>query len=174
MSHRDPYAQREAERRRAYKAAYNSPEVKKWIASLTPEQRKRAEEAGLLEPKLDSAIGHSIEELPMKLRPSTEDAPSDAQAFAAKLLDDSSYREAFAAYLAGGMKPLLRQACLSYLLGNGTCEQHAKRLGMSKQAFHYHVKQAQRMLDLPKRPNQKSNAASPSYRNSNRRINREF
>jgi len=39
-----------------------------------------------------------------------------------------------------GKKQKLRLACLNYLAGYGTCEQHAIRLGMSKQAFHYHVR----------------------------------
>lgn len=169
MSHRDPYAQREAQRRRAYRDAYSSPEVKAWIASLTPEQRKHAEEVGLLEPKLDSALGHSIEDLPLKLRPATEDATDDAKLLDDEFLEDPRFVTAFKAYMTGAKKPKLRLACLSYLLGNGTCEQYATLLRMSKQAFHYHVKQAQELLGLPKLARQKSDAARASYRKRNRR-----
>lgn len=172
MSHRDPYAQGEAQRRRAYRDAYNSPEVKKWIASLTPEQRKHAEEAGLLEPKLDAALGHSIENLPLKLRPATEDTTDDAKSLDAELLEDPRFVTAFKAYMTGVRKPKLRLACLSYLLGNGTCEQYATLLRMSKQAFHYHVKQAQELLGLPKLARQKSDAACAAYRNANQRKNK--
>ena len=36
---KDDYAIREVERNRAYREAYESPEAKKWLESLSPEAR---------------------------------------------------------------------------------------------------------------------------------------
>ena len=50
----DDYAKRQAERDRQYIESYNTPEVKQWIASLTPEDRRRLEADGLLKPLIQN------------------------------------------------------------------------------------------------------------------------
>jgi hypothetical protein len=52
MSDND-YAARQAEKDRDYLEAYNTPEARKWIASLSPEERQRLEAQELLRPMLD-------------------------------------------------------------------------------------------------------------------------
>lgn len=49
----DEYAARQAEKDRAYLGSYDTPEARKWIATLSPEERKRLEAEGLLKPMLD-------------------------------------------------------------------------------------------------------------------------
>ena len=47
------YAQTQLDRDRRYEAAWESDEVRRWIASLSPEERARCEAEGLLKPLRD-------------------------------------------------------------------------------------------------------------------------
>lgn len=181
MSAKDDYASREAKRRRAYQAAYQSEEARAWRDSLTPTQRAEAERLGLLEPYLEgSASGAaSVENLPPSMEPFTEDVEFDRDVVAvpfrkpeqpedsgwSSLLSalTSTHREMLLAFLHEDGDPRLRWACLCYLLGEGTCEDIAMQIGMTKQAFHYHVRKIQKRLGLPPMGNQKSEHTRTSY-----------
>ncbi len=187
MKRPDDYAKRERSRNNAYRAAYASPQARAWADALTPAQREQAEALGLLAPYLDPAPGdNSLETLPCALEPRAEDKwtaneiplPLRQRLTATKVHpvwrqlfgeDETRYGEMLYAYLQSSGNPALRWGCLRYLMGQGTCESHARELGMSKQAFHYHVRTLETQLGLPPQNNQRSEAARQNYRISNRR-----
>lgn len=181
MPANDDYAAREATRKKAYRAAYDSPEYHAWVASLTPAQRASAESLGLLAPHFDafSVGGSSADNLPPSLEPAKEDADFDADVIAAPFRQDGleaiysqldeEHKQLIEAFLQQDGNPQLRWACLRYVFGEGTCESHAKALGMSKQAFHYHVRKIGDQLGVSVLGNQRGAKARDSYRNLNRR-----
>ena len=175
MSRRDSYADREHARNRAYKAAYQSEEFTRWAASLTPEQRENAVRLGLLTYQLDKeSSGRSVEDLPPSLAPRTKDAPVEdttnaRDAFEGETELAVAQRRMLRSFLMRNNNPELQWACICYLAGNGTCEAHAERLGISKQDFHYHVANAQQLLGITRRAGQRSARARQSYRMMNRR-----
>ncbi len=187
MKHPDEYAKREHLRTRAYRKAYESPEARAWAAALTPEQRERAQDLGLLAPYIDPAPGNnSIETLPCALEPRAEDKRDEPElpravlqrlkeagahpAWRTLLGDDEAHRgEMLLAFVMSSPQPKLCWACLSYLAGDGTCKSHAQQLGMSRQAFHYHVRTLEKQLGLPPQKNQRSKASRRPYRSTNRK-----
>lgn len=183
----DEYARNEQKRRRAYLDAYASAETRRWIESLSPSDRERAEKLGLLAPRTDwSQGGQSLEQLSPALEPRQEGGFSGGPVARPlrKRLDTrfafDGWAEAFSrlgddeesmlmAYLAQDGNPRLRWACVCYLLGLGTCEHFARQLGMSKQAFHYHVRKMEKQLGMPPMANQKSERVRALYRVCNKR-----
>lgn len=190
MSDFDSYAHREGERRRAYAAAFRSDEARVWAASLTPTQRAEAERLGLLEPAFGSAASAtactgssaspseavSLENIPRAITPHTEfrlpddpiaqpfrKAPTPAESLAEYGLAGLMAADEFRDFLEQDGRPRLRWACLRYLLGEATCEELARGLGMTKQAFHYHVRKLQQQLGLPPMAMQKQEKARRSY-----------
>lgn len=173
MSH-DDYASRESARNRGYRSAYESAEAKKWLESLSPESRARAQQMGLLEPRLDwAASGHSADQLvgdneprvdggfdmgPLSVvekkrhKQSGSDAPTEHN------------RKLLRAFLQRNGNPRLTWAALRYLQGNGTLGSHARTLGMSKQDFHYHVRQLELLFGLPPLANQRSEKSRQANR----------
>ncbi len=167
MPSSDEYASRSAARRRAYEAAYRSPEARAWIAALTPDQRRRAEALGLLTPMLDpQAAEISADDLPLAATPTCEpvinDPAEEARAALLKRLGHASdtrpslseltprQQHTLSAYFARrGSRSPVQKRCLCFLLGLGTGETHARALGMSRQLFDYHVLQLQAELRLP-------------------------
>ncbi len=187
MKRSDTYASREHLRNRTYRAAFASPEARAWIAALTPSQRERAESLGLLTPYIDPMPGdNSLDTLPCALEPRDEDkrtaneiplplrqrlAAACAHPAWRNLLgdDEAHHGTMLQAFVMSSPQPKLCWACLCYLAGSGTCESHAHSLGMSKQAFHYHVRALEKQLGLPPQGNQRSEAARQSYRSANRK-----
>ena len=186
MSRNDSYAILEASRRKKYEAAYESEEAKAWRQSLSPAELERAEALGLLRAVHEAdASSHSIETLSRKMQPQeTMESEFDDHLIAAPLRKRQSKAKAeilatlgmddveeLKAFINQDNNPRLRSACLSYLLNesNGTCEDYAKMLGMSKQAFHYHVRQIEKQLGLPPMGNQKNQKSREAYRTGNRR-----
>ncbi len=167
MPSSDEYASRSAARRRAYEAAYRSPAARAWIASLTPDQRRRAEALGLLTPMLDpQAAEISADDLPLAATPTCEpvihDPAEEARAALLKRLGHATgnrsalseltprQQHILSAYTArSGPRSRMRHRCVCFLLGLGTGEEHARALGMSRQLFDYHVLQLQAELRLP-------------------------
>ncbi len=169
----DDYARGEARRMAEYKAAFESPAYKRWVASLTPAQREAAESRGLLRPH-EEAMGSrlGIDELPPCLEPQVDGGFDGGEGKASRLCLDSlteEQKDMLSAFLQQGRNPRLRWACLRYLLGYGTCLSHARALGMRKQAFHYHVRQMEKQLGLPPMANQRRESVRDSYRRFNRR-----
>ena len=176
---KDDYAIREVERNRAYREAYESPEAKKWLESLSPETRLHAQELGLLEPRLDWAVnGHSIDQLVGENEPREEgdfnQGPlSVVERRRMKRSGSNSStdrnRKLLRAFLQRNGNPRLTWAAIRYLQGNGSLESHARAIGMSKQDFHYHVRQVEKQLGLPPMGNQRKQSSREAYRIGNRR-----
>lgn len=170
MSAYDDYARKEAERNRKYLAAYRSEEAKAWRSSLDPAQYERAEQLGLLDPSLDRpSYSLSLEKLPAKLHPRQESAtaalfsPNDAPGPDWDECLTGKKRLLLESFLNQEGNPRLRWACLCYLAGEGTCEDFAHPLGMSRQTFHYHVRKLSRQLGLPAMGNQRARRPSPAF-----------
>lgn len=188
MSVHDDYASLEIKRRRDYEAAFHSEEARAWRDSLSPAQRREAERLGLFKACWDdnASKNTSIDDLPLSMEPCTRDEDYDKDVIAipfrkAEQLGDDGWeailtsmsserREMFVAFLNEDGNPRLRWACLCFLFGEGTCEQLAHSLAMSKQAFHYHVRKLQKQLGLPPMGNQKQRKASLSYAVFNKRL----
>lgn len=172
---RDDYAKRESSRNESYRNAYRSADFKAWVKSLTPEQRLHAEKLGLLAPRIDGAsVQPGVEDLSPAHTPKTDggfevliDGKTRLSDIYASL--DDYHRRMLHSFICRKGRPVLQWASLSYLCGSGTIEQHARQLGMSKQAFHYHVRTVQKLLGLPPLGNQKSEAAREKYRLMNHR-----
>lgn len=187
VSRFDSYARAEAARRRAYRSAYSSAEALTWMAGLKDDAKARAEALGLLKPLLDSTSRDgSLEPLSAATEPCQDDSYDDGlvarplrdreraasvhPAWRKLLGDVETHRaELMRAFLESSDNPKRCWACLCFLLGQGTCAHYAKNLGMSKQAFHYHVRKLEKMLGLPPMGNQRSEAARRSYCLTNRR-----
>ena len=186
MSKNDLYAIKEAYRRKLYEEAYESAEAKAWRDSLAPAERERAEALGLLQALPDTDVSsRSLDTIPLKMQPQEiMEIESEEQSVAAPLRNKLSKNRAeilttlgmqdvqeLQAFLTQGGNPKLRAACLNYLLDQGstTIEECAKKMGMSKQAFHYHVRQIEKQLGLPPMGNQRKQSSRESYRLGNRR-----
>ncbi len=141
----DPYAQNAPIRFRKYAEAFDSAEAKAWIASLSPEQRKLAEEKGLLVPLSD----HDSHELPIEEEhvgnPLISEASMDAliRLFEANPLKLRALNSLMHSKKYGAE---LKWAALRYLCGEGTCQSHAIRFGMTRQNFHAVVKKFKALL----------------------------
>ena len=185
----DSYARDEQKRKEQYMTAYESEAAKNWIASLPPETREKAESLGLLTPQTEWGInGHSIDHLLPCYEPRREDVyddgliarplqklkthadlvSSDGWAAAFDKLDEDE-ESVLSAFLQQDGNPRLRWACICYLLGQGTCESLAQKLGMTKQAFHHHVRKMEKQLGLPPMANQRSEKVRDLYRRNNKR-----
>ncbi len=177
MKHPDTYASRESSRNRAYRAAFASPEARAWAAALTPAERARAQALGLLTPYIDPTPGdNSIETLPCALEPRVENRhfanerpilyrqPTDSY-------DElnSHHQRLLQAFLQQDDNPALLWACLRFIMGRGTCTEHAKSLGLSKQTFHYHAQRLASLLGLPALGYRASDRAREAYRLLNSR-----
>ena len=189
------YALHESQRRQRYREAYQSPEALAWIASMSPAQRAEAQRLGLLEP-LEDAGGSAAPDFDNrddsvgKHEPAAEDVPFDNAVksaaerrgevescvpadgwFAAfrALKEGKGCTEEVQAFLMQGGNPKLRWACVCFLLGDDTCENLAKSVSMTKQAFHYHVRQLQKQIGIDMFTGQKSENARKSYKRLNSR-----
>lgn len=180
MAITDDYAAREGLRLRAYRDAYESEEAKAWIAGLSPEQREQAERAGLLRPKLDGIHkGISLEDLSAKQMPCVGPDVAGLRedpAPPASLIDIlqggpgcESAQQVLRDFLCASGHPELTWSCLQYLSSNASAKELAKRHGMSKQTFNYHVRTLQEQLGLPPMGTQKKASSRQKYQQSNRR-----
>lgn len=186
MADNDTYAAKEAVRTARYRAAYESEEAKRWMNSLSQAERERAEALGLLQARIDNDVtSRCIDTLSDNMKPREQQSYDDhliakpfrnRKGFGIRMddileklgMEDADELEAFL-YQDGN--PRLRRACLCYLLSQGgaTCKEYASDLGMSKQAFHYHVRQVEKQLGLPPMGNQRQEKARRAYRITNRR-----
>ena len=191
MAGGDRYSAGFGKRCRKYRAAYASPEARAWIAGLSPAEREKAQRLGLLEPLVDdggSASGpafdtprrdvveaiDSVMAQPFCNLDGNSESPSaiPAEGWIAVFRDmkpGDAFPEEARAFLEQGGNPRLRWACVCFLLGRDSCAKLARSVGMSKQAFHYHVRQLQKQLGLPPMGKQKCGKARRSYRLANRR-----
>ena len=178
MKYTDEYASHEADRNRAYRDAYESPQACSWIASLTPAQRARAEKLGLLKPCLDATPGGtSIETLPCELipqvdgyKPWEDELPLMLRRRQVNYKELDQHRlDLLTAFFDQSDNPTLLWACLRFLMGQGRCEEHARLLGMSKQNFHYYARHVADSLGISPLGNRVAERARASYRLMNSR-----
>ncbi len=165
MPDTDNYASNAPARNRAYRAAYESEAAKKWLASLTPDQRQRAEKLGLLAPYFDTLpCDQCLDNVPEEDTPLYEHEMNDpaeeeratlllklghAPTPAKPSLISPEQQRLIAAYMAA--KPKMRDVLthgLAFLFGIGSGEEHARALGISRQRFNYHVIQLRTDLNL--------------------------
>lgn len=146
------YALGSRRREERYREAFRSDAFWAWLRSLTPMQRAHARAQGLLEPRVEGCFrGLSLEELPSSLLPAcqaalpVEEARDESASPGGRALTPQEKR-LLRDFLCEEGKPALRKACLHYLCGRGSCAEHARRLGISKQLFHYHMRKLQRRL----------------------------
>ena len=183
MSKQDGYAAKAGQRDAAYKAAYKSSAYREWVASLSPDELERARKLGLLEPHL--AYGYA-----------SSDDPSEEASMPEATVDfylplepgDPGYGESekktealtqkrvqvLRDFLCSYRNPQLAWACLKYLLGFGSCTDQGASLGMTRQAFHYHVRKMQERLGIPPMGNQRSEKVRQQYVANNRRKLKAF
>lgn len=181
MPAHDDYAAGALRRNEAYRKAYAD-----WVASLPPDKLEELRLKGLHEPMPDGSAG------PTPAERDTEKETAYANHIASLLVQDfelplepgdeghtpegtaepemSPLRlRALRDFLCARGNPECAWAALRYLLGFGTCEEHARALGLTKQAFAYHVRTTQEALHLPPLGNQKSLRARKQYALANRR-----
>lgn len=187
---RPDYRQLQGRHRREYREAYASPEAQAWMAALSPAQRAEAQRLGLLEP-LEDCGGSAAPDFDSgdasvnAHEPAAEDipfdngvkSPAERREEPGQLMPPDGWIAAFRdlregkgcseevrAFLMQGGNPKLRWACICYLLGDDTCENLAKSVSMTKQAFHYHVRQLQKQIGIDMFTGQKSGNARKAYR----------
>lgn len=181
MPENDEYAAGAAHRNAAYRKAYAE-----WVDTLPPDKREELRLKGLLTPLTDGSAwappaerdpdredDHAdridtlaVEEFNLPLEPGDEGYTPEGSAEPAP----SPLRlRALRDFLCARGDPQCAWAALRYLLGFGTCESHARALGLTKQAFGYHVRCIQEALHLPPLGNQKSAKARRKYALANRR-----
>lgn len=168
------YTEKERKHKKSYTEAFESPKYRQWVASLSSEQREEAEKKGLLKPYEDTESGfRSIENLPPQLEPHTDEEICNGENYTEEPIfntnDLTEGQQLLLTYfLNQGKSPPLRYACFYYLQGHGTCEGWAKKLNMSRQAFHYHVRNMGKQLGLRPTSSQRSEKVRNVYRMSNK------
>lgn len=181
MSIHDTYAAGAAHRNEAYRRAYAE-----WVATLPPDKQEELRRKGLHEALADGSAGPapaasdpereeahdnylealSVHGFELPLEPGDEGyAPEGAAEPETSPLRMRALRD----FLCARGDPECAWAALRYLLGFGTCEEHARALGQTKQAFGYHVRSMQEELHLPPLGNQKTRQARRKYALANRR-----
>ncbi len=195
----DEYASRQAERDRQYRDSWETPEAREWLASLSPEDRRRFKAEGLLAPMLSKdgvANGCGIEEDNADSPLASVDAPSvsASDSLEAILADYPHLEQAIeerARRMNGGSngtemlrklallfidqgRRALNADCLAFVSGlavrmGESGTSLARKHGITRQAFHKRCSELLGELGLPPSRAMKSARARHSYRISNRR-----
>jgi len=196
----DDYAKHESERNRDYQAAWESPEVKAWIDSLSPDDRERMRAKGLLGPEIPkdgTANGCGIEDDVADSPAASVDAPRiSASDSLEAILADYPHLEAaieerarrmnggasrsdvlasFCARMRGCSNPALVFDAVCYGTGVLSVEgqsatELAAKHGVTKQAFSKIAVQWCTTFDLPPARSMKSKKARTSYRERAREV----
>ncbi len=133
------YANKESTRIRDYAQAYDSPEFKAWVASLTPEQYRHAEAEGLLSPHFDSIVGCTpLEE---QTTPNQDVFERNLEMLTEVIYSDPRHQRAMQTFIGYGKQGKINWSVLRYLCGEGSYSTHGQHIGLSKQSFHYHANQ---------------------------------
>lgn len=179
MSAKDAYAAREKKRLADYRAAFKGEAYEKWVASLSADELERARKNGLLHPYIahDGAASDEADEEACSCAEATVDfylplEPGDSgygEPEKSRKAESRIYRRLLHDFLCSFSRPKVAWACLRYLLGFGSCSDHGQALGMTRQAFHYHVRLVQKRLGIPPMGNQRSEKVRLQYALMNRR-----
>ena len=195
----DTYAKDQAQRDQRYRDAWQSPEALAWIASLSPEERRQHEAAGLLAPMMPkdgTANGCGLEGDVADSPGASVGAPSvSASDSLEAILADYPHLEAAieerARQMSGGNngsemlrklsllfidqgRRALNADCLAFVSGlairmGESGTSLARKHGISRQAFHKRCGELMNQLGLPPSRAMKSKQARKSYKASNRR-----
>lgn len=186
MSAKDAYAAREKKRLADYRAAFKGEAYEKWVASLSADELERARKNGLLHPYIaqsgtaDESDGSAEDDkgkpeatvdfyLPLEPGdPGYGESEKKTEALTQKRV------QVLRDFLCSYRNPQLAWACLKYLLGFGSCTDQGASLGMTRQAFHYHVRKMQERLGIPPMGNQRSEKVRLQYVANNRRKLKAF
>ena len=175
------YANRQAERDRQYAAAYETQEVKEWIANMKPEERRHLEAEGLLRPLIQNhGSGMSDEDLADS--PLASETPDIAAAIdKTEVINQSTHDEradvlaSFCAHVRGCANPVLAFDAICYATGVSSLEgqsgvELAKKHGVTKQAFSKIAVEWCETFGLQPSRSMKSKAARKVYANRAKRI----
>ena len=179
------YSIRQSERDREYEAAYDSPEVLKWIESLDPKERERLEAEGLLKPLIQrSGTGMREEDLAdSPLASETPDISGGIDAAvstqdAAPMNDDRLWDvlRRLLGELLNQKNATLTIECLAVVSGIGftgdSMTEIARRNGVSRAAVSKRCVELTEKLGLPPSRAMRSLTARVSYARSQHAIHR--
>lgn len=193
MNPHDDYAPRQMRRDREYEDAWDSPEVREWIASLPHEERKRLEADGHLRPlgwqhgngmsDRDLAESSLASEEPdiagavdVELARTERNRPADAPAATSKVVDAAEAEERLMDLLRRLMAEVVSQknpkltveclaiACGLNLVDGDSMQEVARRHGISRAAVSKRVVDIAEKLNLPPSRAMRSKAARTTYR----------
>ena len=188
MSDND-YSHRQAEKNQRYVGCYHSPEVRAWIESLTPEQRRQAEADGLLAPMMDRSGSTMRDEDAAEMAdasvtpdiaaaldvPPPQDSPAAANAEGDVRGDILA---SFCARMRGCANPALVFDAVCYGTGvlameGKTATELAAQHGVTKQAFSKIAVLWCETFGLPPARAMKSKRARKAYRERAERVHEE-
>jgi len=195
----DDYAKRQAQKDREYAEYYKTPDYKRYVESLTPEERRRLEAEGLLAPMLPKdgvANGCGIEDDAAESPGASVEAPrvSASDSLDAIIADyphlEAAIEERARKMNGGGNggemlrklallfidqgRRALNADCLAFVSGiavrmGESGMSLARKHGISRQAFHKRCGELMKQLGLPPSRAMKIKHASREYRIANRR-----
>lgn len=172
----DDYAKHESERNRNYRDAWESPEVKAWIDSLSPEDRERMESKGLLGPSIPKDGGGMFIDGDVAESPLASSTPDIAEMVDGGNTIDNADAQArsdvlasFCARMRGCANPALVFDAVCYGTGvlaieGQSATQLAAKHGVTKQAFSKIAVEWCTKFGLPPARSMKSKRARASYR----------
>jgi len=173
----DDYAKRQAERDRQYRESFQSPEVKKWIEEMPPEQRRQMESDGLLTPMLPKDGGGTLLDGDLAESPLAATTPDIAEQVDGRASGEensdaqarSDVLASFCARMRGCANPALVFDAVCYgtgvlsIEGQSATELAAKHK-VTKQAFSKIAVEWCTKFGLPPARSMKSKRARTSYR----------
>ena len=178
----DSYAKSELERNRQYRAAWESPEAKAWLESLSPEEREQLKRHGVDRPDLPSNRGNVRDSDLAESSLASEAADLPGHIAGTKSSDADSSGEtrsdvlaSFCARMRSCANPALVFDAVCYgtgvlaIEGQSATELAAKH-GVTKQAFSKIAVQWCDTFGLPPARSMKSKRARTSYRERARRV----
>jgi hypothetical protein len=179
---KDDYAKNESHRNRHYRQSWETPEVKAWIDSLSPEDRQRMEAKGLLGPMMPKDGGGTLLDCDLAESPLASSSPDIAELVdgaAPEATSDAQARSdvlaSFCARMRGCTNPALVFDAVCYGTGVLTIEgqsatELAAKHGVTKQAFSKIAVQWCTTFDLPPARSMKSKRARASYRERAKKV----
>ncbi len=143
----DTYSKKSPEKFKQYAQAFQSPEFKAWIATLTPEQLAEAEAKGLLQPLPENIIGITPLDEEKADERYVHDHSATINALVAHFVSSPRKLRALHALINSKKhRAEILWAAMRYICGDGTNESHAARFGISREAFHSIVKKLRAYL----------------------------
>jgi hypothetical protein len=179
MSRQDDYAPRQNQRDREYQDAWDSPEVREWIASLAPDERRRLEAEGHLKPMIarhgngmsdrdlaDSSLASEQPDIIAEIEPEPVTRAVGLENSDERLMD--MLRRLLAEVVSQKNAKLtlecLAIACGLNLVDGDSMQDVARRHGISRAAVSKRCVDITEKLNLPPSRAMRSKAARQSYR----------